>query len=470
MRKAVWMILALIVPAMAIAADWPRYRGPNGSGVGDAVDLPVEFGQDENVAWKAQVPRGTSSPVVVGDSIFLTAFDGDERLVYALDAHSGRQLWRKSIMKRTDEGFHPSHGPATPTPTSDGKRLYVFFPDIGLTAFTLDGRESWTVEIGGFNSVQGIAVSPVVADDLVVLLVDQTLGSYLAAFRAETGEQAWRVDRPANFMGGYSTPGIYQPEEGPKQLIVAGASELTGYQLSTGEELWSAPGVTFAPATLPVIANGMVYTCEPYNTAPPPFSSMLEGLDKNKDNALDLDEFREMWGLRAFLDRMDGDYGDKDGRLTQAEWNKAFESANGQGGLVAVRLGGEGELGESAVAWRYNKSLPYLSSVLLYDGVLYSIRDGGILLAFDPISGEIVKQGRVREAMEDYWASPVAADGKIYLTSREGKVSVLKAGAEWEVLATNDLGARTQATPAIAHGSLYVRSGKTIYCFRRMKG
>ncbi|MBL8231068.1 MAG: PQQ-binding-like beta-propeller repeat protein [Bryobacterales bacterium] len=446
------------------AADWPRFRGPNGSGVSEARQLPVKFNAKENLVWKADVPGGTSSPIVVGSRLYYTGFDKDERLVVAVDAKTGKEVWRKSLTKERTESAHPLNGPATPTPASDGKNLYVFFPEIGMVSFDGEGDQRWKTPIGPFHSVQGLAGSPVAAGGLVFLPIDQTRDSFLAAFDAKTGKQRWKVDRPSNPLGSYTTPVYHKPKSGPAQIIMMGAIEIAGYQADTGERLWWIRGMTTAPAASPVLIGDILYASETAGTdLATPFKMFLP-MDKNKDGKLERSEIPNA-GMQRLLLGVDEDAGNKDGFVEESEWLKFEENNKNGGGMMAIDINGRGDLSKSGIKWRVTKSIPYLTATVLYNDVIYTVRDGGILSSYNPASGEVHKQGRLEGALDKYYAQPVAGDGKIYLTSENGKVSVVKAGKEWELLSVNDLEEPTYATPALADGRVFVRTRKALYCF-----
>jgi outer membrane protein assembly factor BamB len=253
-----FLALYLICAAAAGASDWTRFRGPNGSGVSTDRGLPTEISPNRNVLWKGKTPKGNSSPVVLQGRLWITGHEGDERLVLCYDAATGALLWRKAVTKAFTEVINPVNGPTTPTPASDGRSIFVFFPDVGLLAYDLDGKQRWRVPMGPFGGVQGMAVSPIYAEGNVVLLIDTPEYAYLAAFDAETGKQVWKTERQPGFLGSYITPAVYKPADGPAQIVVAGAVELTGYQAKTGERLWWARGVTNAPAAPPLIAGDAI--------------------------------------------------------------------------------------------------------------------------------------------------------------------------------------------------------------------
>jgi outer membrane protein assembly factor BamB len=429
--------------------------------------------RDRNVLWKQKTPKGNSSPVVVQGRVWITGHEGDERVLMCYDSASGSLLWRRAVTRARNDSPNPMNGPTTPTPAVNGHSIFVFFPDFGLLAYDIDGKELWRVPLGPFGGIQGIAVSPVYAEGNVVLLIDTPEQAYLAAFDASTGKPVWKVDRPIGWLGSYSTPSLYKPPDGPTQIVVAGATELTGYQARTGERLWWARGVTTGPAALPLIAGERVYTLEPAGEAPPPFSQMLSGFDKNKNGKIELSEVsgdtindKIMYRVFKSIDKHNGN---GDGVVTEEEWNRAFNPDNPGGGLVCTRLNGKGDVSQTHVAWRHTKGMPYVTAALVYKDVLYVIRNGGILSTFDPATGKLLREERLKDAIGDYYASPVAGDGKIYFVSLDGKVTVIRAGADWERLSSGDLDEQVIATPAIAAGRIYVRTEATMYCFGARK-
>jgi outer membrane protein assembly factor BamB len=464
-------VLVFLLTCIAFAGtDWPRFRGPNGSGIQPGQHLPAEIGKDRNVVWTQKTPKGHSSPIVIDGRLWITAHEGDERVLLCYDAATGALLWRRAVKKAFVEIPNPLNGPTTPTPATDGHAIFVFFPDFGLIAWEFDGKERWRVPLGPFGGVQGMAVSPVYAEGNVILQIDTPEQAYVQAFDAATGKSVWKRERPIGFLGSYATPSVYKPEDGPVQIVVAGAVELTGYQASTGERLWWVRGVTSAPATLPLIAGDSVYTTEPHvdTNSAPPFKQMLSQYDKNKNGKI---EIAELDGdsidhniMRRLFKAVDKITGNDDGVVTEEEWTKAFDPKALPGGLVRTRLSGKGDISPN-VMWRYTKGLPYVTAPLLYENVLYVVRNGGILATIDAGTGKLIKESRLKDAIADYYAQPVAADGKIYFVSKDGKVTVIRPGAEWEQLSTADLEEEVIATPAIAGDRIYIRTDGTLYCF-----
>jgi len=462
-------MLTLLAPAAA--GDWPRFRGENGSGVAPDGALPSELHPERTLAWKTGTVPGNSSPIVVAGRVLFTGHQGDERLLLCLDASTGRELWRRGFTRTRTEGAHPLNGPTTPTPVTDSESVYAFFPEFGLIAWDLAGNERWRAPMGPFpSSIQGIASSPVYAGGVVAMLIDTTEESYLAAYDAASGKLAWKAQRGTNFLGGYSTPAVYKPSSGPLQIVVAASTELTGYQASTGERLWWAP-VSFAPAAMPLVAGDHVFTVEPAGGGAPPFTGMLKQFDRNNNGAIEREETAGSDVNSQIMARLfrsiDRSVGNGDGIVNAEEYNKSFHVERSAGGLVRTRLGGSGDVSQSHVGWRHTKGLPYTTAPLLYQGVLYLVRDGGILTCFEPESGKVLREERMKDAPGAYYASPVAGDGKVYLVSHAGKATVLSAAADakWEIVSQHDFDEPVVATPAIAGGRIFLRTAKALYAF-----
>ncbi len=453
------------------AADWPQFRGWNGSGITEDRRLPVEVGPSRNVVWSTPLPPGHSSPVLAGPRIFLTAYEGQKLLTIALDRQAGRILWTREAPRPRVETFQPTNSPASPSPASDGAHVYVFFGDFGLLCYTADGEEKWRAPLGPFNNANGHGSSPVLVDDLVVLICDQDTDSYLIALDKTTGAVRWKTARP-EVTRGYATPAVFRPRNGPAELIVPGAYSVIGYAVATGEKLWWVRGMAWQHKSVPLIDGDMIYVNgweiggdveTPRQT--PPFEELLAKNDANKDGRLTQEEMPEPMRRSYREDDLNHDW-----YLDAREWDFYRLHRGAQNNIVAVRHGGRGDVTDTHVRWRYRKSLPNVPSPLLYQKVLYLVKDGGIVTSLDPRTGEALKQDRIPGATEHFWASPVAADGKVYMLSQGGKLAVLRAAAEWEVLAVNELGDEAFATPAIADQRLYVRTRTKLYCFGRPDG
>ena len=460
-------LLAVLMLA-APGADWPRFRGPNGAGLQDGTPLPAQLGASRNVVWKTALPPGYSSPVVSGDRIFVTAFLGEKLLTIALDRVTGRELWRREAPRARSEKLDRRNGPASPTPAADGANVYVFFPDYGLLSYTFAGAERWRTPLGPFNNVYGMGASPVLAGDLVVLVCDQNRGSFAAGFRQADGREVWRTARP-EALSGHSTPIVYDPPGGPLQVIAPGSFRLDSYAVATGESVAWTNGLPGEMKSGPVLAGDLLFVngfSSPDNDAGRqvpvlPFAEALARHDADKDGRIALGEAPDERTRRyfVFID-LDGS-----GAADAEEWRIWTVGSASENGLLAFRAGGKGDLTGRSLVWRYGRSVPQLPTTVVYRGVVYMINDGGILTTLDAATGTVRKQARLRGAVDNYYASPVAGDGKVYVVSQSGVVVVLDSSGDQQVLSTGELDDEVYATPAIAGGRIFVRTRGALYCF-----
>jgi outer membrane protein assembly factor BamB len=462
------LVVLFIMAATGWAEDWSRFRGPNGSGVSETTGLPVEFGPAKNMLWRHEVPFGRSSPTLTSDRVVITGSEGEKLITVCLDRKTGQVIWQREVMRDRSQKIYKGNDTATPTPATDGKSFYVFFQDFGLVSYGPDGRERWQLKLGPFDSFYGVSASPIVYGKVLVQLCDQKSGSFVIAVDKDTGRVRWRKERFREQKGkateGFSTPIVWIPPKGKAQLIVSGSYRVDAYDIASGENLWWVGNQGTAPISTPALSDGIIFATSFGSDKPAydPWDKLSGLLDKNKDGKISAEEARaqqEMADHFGWADR------DGDGFITAAEWNEILQESISEHGLAAIRAGGSGDQTQKNLIWRYKKEYSALTSPLLYRGVLYTVKDGGIVTSLNPATGEVWKSGRSKEAMEAYFSSPVAADGKIYIISNDGKVSVLKADAQWEVLKMNDLGEECQATPAIGDGRLYIRTAKALYCF-----
>ncbi len=441
---------------------WDRFRGPNGTGVAETGPLPDDFAAGKNQLWKVPLPPGHSSPIVVGDQVYLTAFEGDRLLTIALDRRTGKTIWRRESPRPRKEVYDKRNSPASPTPASNGKSVFVFMPDYGLLAYGTDGAELWRVPLGPFDNGYGMGASPILAGDKVILVCDQNRGSYAAAFDQATGKERWRTKRP-EALTGHSTPVVYQPPQGPAQIIAPGSFRMDTYSEETGQIVWSTGGLASEMKSVPVLADGMVFI-NGYNIPDndpgkqiqlPSFAEAIATSDANKNGKLDLAELADARAKKyfAYLDF------DQDKALDESEWKSFALTLSAENGLLAV------EAGTGKVKWKFHRGIPQLPSTLFYQDVLYMITDSGILTTLRPATGEVLKQGRIRTAADNYYAAPVGSDGKVYFASKSGVITVLKAGGDQQILSTSELDDEIYATPAISNGRIFIRTRSSLYAF-----
>lgn len=449
------------------AEDWPMFRGPNGSGVSETAIPPQEFGPSQQVVWRTEVPWSPGSPAVVGNRVFLNAFHQGRLETRAYSADSGKLLWTGSVAPKEIEEYHVRDGsPAAGTPASDGEYVVSYFGSCGVVAYSREGKEVWSYAMpvarttGGYGS----GTSPLIARDSVIINRDVVTNSSLYCFDLQTGKLKWHAARP-DARTSYGTPILWRDGE-TDEIVTPGTYLLKGYDLKTGKNLWYLSGVTHIACTTPVAGEGMLFFAgwgpgkadQPW----PAWDSWLAKMDKNQDGALDeSDVGPETWSYMKGLDI------DFDGKLTKSDFDKLQEAtAKSQNVLVALKPGCRGQLADTHIAWKATKGLPYVPSPLFYKGRIYLVKDGGIISCYDAKTGDAIWQQERLPVAGEYYASPVAADRRLFVTSLDGKITVLKTGTEKpEVLRTIDFKERIGATPALVGNRIYVRSATTLYAF-----
>jgi outer membrane protein assembly factor BamB len=469
MSRTLVAMLGVGVVSAALAADapWPQFRGPGAAGVApDGQKPPTQIGENKNVKWKVAVPPGYSSPVIAGDRLFLTAFENDKLLTIAYGRADGKELWRKQAPAKKVELYHKTESsPASSTPATDGERLVVYFGSCGLICYDLAGNELWKYELptaetdGDF----GTGSSPVIADGKVLLLRDQAKDSRLIALDLKTGSRAWEVKREG-FKTSWGSACVWDTPQG-KLVVVPGTTRLTAYDVVTGAEKWTVGGIPALPCTTPVVGDGKLIFAGWSPGGPdfkfPTFDELLK--QAGEENLGHLTRAgSEKTDLKGLFDNNDAN---KDGKITRDEWDALVKFvASGKNRAVAVTPGGSGDVTKTHVAWTVEKGLPYIPSPLVYQGVMYTVNARGRLSAFDVKTGKEVYEDE-GVGIGSAYASPVAANGHIYLCGLDKSVVVVKAGDSPDRVCTAKLDDRIPATPAVAGNTLYVRTGKSLYAF-----
>jgi len=437
--------------------EWSRFRGPNGSGVSRDRGFPAEL-QLKSATWRSTAVRpGKSSPVLTGKHLFLTGAQDSKLYTQCFDRETGALIWEQSIPQSRTEAVNALNHAAALSPVTDGENVYVFFKDYGLVSYAgASGKLRWKAPLGPFTNVMGIGASPVIAGDKVVVVVDQVDDSFIAGFDRRNGEMKWRVSRSE--VDGWGSP-LLMPDS---RILTVSRGQIGLHAASNGKRLQSMQsGLPPTIVASPILDGDRLYFFGYGSEGPSPFASRLARQDKNKDGQLSPDEY----GDDAFTRGIGKYKGNRDGIVTQEEWDQKQRETLGVNGLLAFELDGKGSKPPREL-WRYEKSFSYIvPSLVLFDGILYSVRNGGILSSFDAATGKVVKTARLTGAPGGYSASPVAADGKIYFASEDGLMSVVKAGGEWEVLSVADFGEPIHATPALSGGSVFVRTGTALYRF-----
>jgi outer membrane protein assembly factor BamB len=408
--------------------------------------------------WFSDVPFGRSSPAVAADRIYLTAIDDDKLVTLAVDRTTGKHLWRRELERLERAELHEATDSATPSPATDGDNVYVFFQELGLVSYSADGTERWQLHLGPFRNYYGMAASPVLAGDLVILQCDQAAGSFLLGVDKNTGKEAWRTKREGR-VESYTTPILYPNAEEPAAVLVSGSRWVDAYDPASGELLWSSSGVASGPVSSPIVMGDILYVSgiDHAEDGWAPFAPLLAEHDKDGDGELSREDVAETWIARHFgwLNS------DGEGNITLEDWTRIErEVVNDQWGVHAFRISDAG----AETIWNYRQNVPYIPSPLIHEGVYYMVKDD-FVTSLDAKTGELLRRDRLGVGKSKVYASPVAADGKIYVGTLDGDVAVLEAGAKWKVLAKNALGDGIFASPAIADGHLYVRTKGKLYSF-----
>ena len=412
LRQAVSLfVLLLALPKIVWANDWPHWRGPLGNGVSLDATPPVSFGATDNVVWKVAIPgRGSSSPVVQGDRVFVTtavpvAGSGDtfEFRVLCFDRATGRERWsRTSVTAKPHEGTHQTNGFASASPCTDGERVYAHFGSRGLFCYTVDGEPVWDRDFGDMKVRNGFGEgsSPTVHGDVILVPWDHEGPSMLFAIDKRTGKTVWET--PRDEPTGWCTPLVTGDKRGRMQVVMNGQNAARGYDLATGKELWRCAGQTQRPCASAVAADGVAWVTS---------------------------------GFRG-----------------------AF--------LGAFDLAGTGDLeGGTSVLWTRGKDTPDVASPLLSEGRLWFYKEkSGLLTCVDAATGKPLWETARVDGVNNTYASPIAAGGHVYLTDRRGTIVVVVDAPELRVVAANDMGEGIDATPAAAGKHLFVRGEQHLFC------
>jgi outer membrane protein assembly factor BamB len=437
----------------------------------DDTTLPDHLEAPAALRWRVALDSGHSTPILYQGKMFLTTYRAEtkELAVVALD-ETGNVVWRKAIIPQTIEQTHVLGNPATATAACDGQRVFVFFGSAGLFAYDLKGAKLWEQHLGPFRDEYGAGSSPILFEDKVILNQDHDTDSFVMAVDRATGRMLWKVSRP-DAVRSYSTPIMWE-EQGRPELLVAGALQLTAYDPANGERLWWLNGLARIVIPTPVQAGATIYMASwsPGGDAGKrleldPWSVAVTKWDANHDGKLARSEIDD----REVLDRFTRMDLDQDGVLDQREWERHAEVfRRAQNSVLAVKPSGHGELGPSAVAWKHTRGIPYVATPVLYHGILWMVKEGGIVTKLDATDGNVLQEERL-PGFGNYFSSPVAGDGKVYFASEAGTVSVLAGVPEWKILSSRDFHEKIYATPLLDSGRLFLRTDRALYCFQDKK-
>ncbi len=443
MKRVTYLpILLLVGSVLTQAQNWPQFRGPGASGVVEGQPAATSWNVEKaiNVRWKIELPGlAHSSPVVWGNKIFVTtaitsAAKNETRYglfgdvtpvkddpkhtwkVYALDKRTGKILWERVAYEGVPKvKRHPKSTHADSTPVTDGRYVIAMFGSHGLYAYDLNGKLLWQQDLGILDAgwfydpdyQWEYGSSPIIYKDLVIIQADLQKNSFIAAYNIKTGKLAWKT--PREEIPGWSTPTVFEGKS-RVELITNGTKAIRGYDPVTGKELWRLTPNSEITTPTPVIAHDLVYVTSGYRPVQPIYAIRL-------GSAI-------------------GDITLKDGKDSS-----------------------------EAIAWSKPRGGPYMPTPIVYGDVFYVCSNQGVLTAYNAKTGERIYQERLGGKGGAFTSSPVASDGKIFLSSEDGDVFVVKAGPKYELLATNPVGEVMMATPAISEGLVIVRGVNHVFAF-----
>tara|TARA_R110002072_G_scaffold4174_2_gene29453 strand:+ start:37998 stop:39389 length:1392 start_codon:yes stop_codon:yes gene_type:complete len=453
-------------------SPWNRFRGPNGTGMAEG-KYPTKIGPELGVVWKRAFPEGHSSPIFSAKLMFLTGVEDEKIYTYAIDRRDGATVWRKQAPRPRRTEFHGKNGPAAASAAVDADTVVVFFDEYGMLAYDHAGEERWRLPLGPFFNIYGMGASPILVGDTVVLPCDDGKASYVLGVDKMTGDVRYKVDRP-NAVSGHCTPVVYQPKDQNPQFILPGSFLLDSYDAKTGERVWWIRGLPSEMKSVPVLLGDTLWIHgfgSPQNNKGrqielPEFGDAVKQMDKDGDKLINKEELtdRRVGRYYQFLDL------DKNGTLDADEWRLCRASFASVNAAMAVRVGGEGDMTDKSVLWQYYRSIPQLPSPLITNGIYYLLGDqGGLMSTIRADNGEFVEKARVGEAGDAYFTSPVCGDGKVYLLSENGLLTVLAAGKELKPIHSAQFGEPCFATPALVDDKIWLRTFGHLYCFGETK-
>ncbi len=411
------VVLSVSGSDRVFAENWPQFRGETAQGLSNEKNLPVAWSGTEQVLWKTPISgEAWSSPVVWGDRIFLTTAVGEKGIascrVLCLDRVSGQIVWDKELFTQEIKRKEDRNSYATPTPATDGERVYAVFCDGSVAALDYQGAVVWTNRDFRHFSYHGIGASPILWEGLLIMPYDVSSdgadkavgwikpwdGAFVLALDKKTGEVRWKAKRGLSRIA-HTSPCVWtDPKDGRATLISGAGDVLQGFDLKTGDRLWSSQNAGYSIVPSPVVGDGLVFTATGYG---------------------------------------------------------------GPESTRAFRLGGTGDLQETLLVWEQKPGSPKVPSFVYASPYLYSVDDNGQATCFKGATGEVVWKQRLGGTFS---ASPVFADGKVYFLSDKGETTVVEAGPEFKVVAKNALNEKCQASMAVSEGRLFIRGEKNLYC------
>jgi outer membrane protein assembly factor BamB len=411
MRK-LSLTLALGFVAATQAADWPAWRGPHHDGTCDETGLPVKWSATEGIAWKAELPdRGNSTPVVVGDKLFITQCTEStgRRELWCFDKKTGKSLWKSGITYKEQEPTHGTNPHCSASPATDGERVIVSFASAGLYCYDMSGKEVWHRDLGPQHHIWGNGASPVIVGDVCYLNHGPGEHTTLYALDKKTGKTLWQNAEPirpessegkAGFYGSWSDP-VPAVIDSKAQLLMSWPYRVCSLDPQTGKEHWTCDGLNPLVYTSPLFSEGIVVSMGGYS-----------------------------------------------------------------GKALAVKAGGSGDVTETHRLWHHPKSPQRIASGVIHEGKIYILNDPGIAQCIDLKTGEQIWNERLKGPgpTGQNWSSLVLSEGNLYAVNQGGDAFVLKASPKFELVSTNPMGEKVIASIAVSDGHLFIRGHKHLFC------
>ncbi len=405
MRYLLAVATMAILSATSLAADWPQFRGPTGNGISTEKNLPIEWNESKNIAWKQEIPgKGWSSPSLFHGRLYLTtAVLADDKLsqrALCLNAVDGKMIWDIEVFSQDAASAPKIHGKnshASPTPLVESGKVYVHFGHQGTACLDLDGKTIWKTQELAYPPVHGQGSSPILVDGLLIFSCDGGKDPFVAALDANTGSVRWKFARESDYAKRFAFATCEAiTVNGKKQIISPGAGVVNAIDPETGKEIWRVTYDGYSVIPRPVFGHGLVFL------------------------------------------------------------STSYDSPN----ILAIRPDGHGDVTDTHVEWSLKKGAPHTPSPLLVGDELYLVSDGGIASCVDAKTGDVHWSERIGTKFS---ASPVYVDGKIYFQDEEGKGTVLSAGTKFQKLGENGFKEPTLASYCVGDGAIFVRTDKRLY-------
>jgi outer membrane protein assembly factor BamB len=418
----VLLLSLFLVPISVSAVNWPAWRGPLGTGICEEKNLPVQWSRTNNVKWRVPLAeRGNSTPIVWGDHIFVTQAAGNRRTLICFNRPDGKLLWETSVASAEKEPTHPTNPYCSASPVTDGERVIVSFASDGLYCYDFTGKELWRrIDLGRQIHIWGNGSSPVIHENLCFLNFGPGETTYLLAVDKTTGKTVWKQDQATDYVhpktgetpnqgrtyiGSWTTP-VLMEVEGKDQLLMSWPKRLVAYDPKSSQELWSCAGLNPLVYTSPIYAEGIVVAMGGFN-----------------------------------------------------------------GMAMAMRTGGSGDVTESRRLWHHPKTKQRIGSGVIRNGYIYIHNDPGVAECFELKTGKLIWEERLKGSGPSgaNWSSVMLADGNLYTITQGGDCFVFKASPQFALVSVNSLGEPSNSSVVPSNGELFIRTHQALWCISQKK-